>query len=388
LPARHAGILSLLLAFNPVSIYQLFSFYVDGQLASCLVILVCLLLLLVRQFDALLLLPLAMVTVLLINLKLNGPIYLVTLLGGYLVWVWTQKRVERWQVTAGLFAAGLIGMVVGYNPYISQYVRAFLATGNPLYPTQWYDLIQIDINTPVGLLNQSRWTRLLLSIFSQSQVGLEAGTLKAPFLIVPQELLNFRHPDTRLGGFGPLFSGALVLCVLIGLGSAWLRRNRASKVSLMVWRNLPASVFPVYVLVLLTATILISDQGWWARYAPQFWMLPVLTASLALTGASVWLRRTAHVLVLVLFINIVLISSVYLALGILDQSTLRQDLARLQAQSAITPLEVNFNEMPMTQWRFNYWQINYLITDQLPVCTDAQELRNVIYSLSIVCADR
>jgi hypothetical protein len=53
----------------------------------------------------------------------------------------------------------------------------------------------------------------------------------------------------------------------------------------------------------------------------------------------------------------------------------------------ITPLEVNFNEMPMTQWRFDRWEVNYRITDKLPVCTERQTLRNVIFSLSIVCGD-
>ncbi|MEO8612835.1 MAG: hypothetical protein ABI690_33380 [Chloroflexota bacterium] len=387
LPARHAAILSFLLAFNPVSVYQLFSFYVDGQLASCLVILVCLLLLLARHFDRLLLLALCMVALYIVNVKLNGAIYLSLLLGGYVLWLWMQRRAERWWVLGSLIVTGLIAVgLVGYNPYISQYVREFLATGNPFYPTQWYELIQIDINTPVGLLNQNRWTRLALSILSQSQVGLEPGTLKIPFFIFPQELLNFRYPDTRLGGFGPFFSGGLILTAIIALAWLWRQRNVFAHIR-SEFRQMSSAAFPGLIVFLLLLNVLISDQGWWARYAPQLWMLPVLTAALALSSSLVWVRRSALALVFTLFINVVLIVCVYVALGVLDQSTLRQDLTQLQVQSVTTPIEVNFNRMPMTQWRFERWNIAYRVTPDLPVCAEGQKVRNVVYSLSIVCGD-
>jgi hypothetical protein len=388
LPVRHAAILSLLLAFNPVSVYQLFSFYVDGQLASCLVILVCLLLLLARRFDRLLLLALCMVTLYIVNVKLNGAIYLALLLGGYVLWLLVRRRDERWWVIRSLVVTGLIAVgFVGYNPYISQYGREFIASGNPFYPTQWYDLIQIEINTPAGLLNQDRWTRIALSILSQAQVGLGPGTLKTPFSFFPEELLNFRYPDTRLGGFGPFFSGALILAAIIALAGVWRRRSAFAQIRTQGFRVMSEAAFPGLILVLLLVSVLISDQGWWARYAPQFWMLPVLTVALALPSASVWLRRMVLVVVFTLFINVILIVSVYLALGVLDQSTLRQELRQLQARSVTTPLEVNFNQMPMTQWRFDSWGIAYHAIHELPVCAEGQKVRNVIYTLSIICSD-
>jgi hypothetical protein len=47
---------------------------------------------------------------------------------------------------------------------------------------------------------------------------------------------------------------------------------------------------------------------------------------------------------------------------------------------------VNFNQMPMTQWRFDQTGIGYhAVIDVLPTCAQGQTLRNVLYSLSIIC---
>jgi hypothetical protein len=377
LPLRHAMVLSLLLALNPVSVVQLFTYYVDGQVASCLTILVCLFWLLESRFDPLVLLAVGLVSLLIISLKLNGAIYLAVLAGGFLVWLWMRRHPYRRRITLWLLASILLAvLLVGYNPFITQYAAKFLSNGDPFYPTQWTTLIRIEPNTPVDLLQRDRFSRLAFSLFAQAQADVKPGSLKLPFMVYPQELLNFRYPDTRLAGFGPLFSGALVLAAGLAAAALWRARKRLG--------SLP---FPAFLLVLIALSVLISDQGWWARYAPQLWLLPVLTAALALSSSWRWLRRGALLLALALFINVTMITVTVVALGMFDQRVARADLAALREQSARAPIEVNFNQTPLTRWRFDRMGIAYHVTEDMPACAPGQTLRNVLHSLSIVCAD-
>jgi hypothetical protein len=376
LPRQHAAVLSILLALNPVVVCQLLNFYVDGQLASCLTILICLMWLLDRSYDGFVLFALCMVSLLIVNLKLNGVIYLAILAGGYVLWLWVHRRPERMRVTLSLLAAGLFAVVVvGYNPFISRYLTNFLSKGDPFYPTDLHSLILVKTNTPSDLLDKDRFSRLAMSLFSQSQVSLDPTTFKIPFTVSPQEFVNFRFPDTRVGGFGPWFSGALLLSLGLGLATLWQARHTLKRLS-----------FPVLLLILIAISIISSDQGWWPRYAPQLWVIPIIIVALVLsTAVSQWLSRGAVLVILVLFINAAIITTIYLALGIADQQTVRQDLAALHAQSLIEPLEVNFNTVPMVQWRFDREGIAYQVVEDLPRCPEGYQHRNVVFSISIVC---
>ncbi|MDF2636377.1 MAG: hypothetical protein K0R78_3251, partial [Pelosinus sp.] len=72
---------SLLLAFNPVSIYQSLSFYIDGQLASLLLCLLALSYQMIRQYDIFVLAGFIMSIGLLVNVKFTGIVYAVACIG-------------------------------------------------------------------------------------------------------------------------------------------------------------------------------------------------------------------------------------------------------------------------------------------------------------------
>ena len=71
--------------------------------------------------------------------------------------------------------------------------------------------------------------------------------------------MHLLSPDPRAGGFGPLYGG----CLLLALASFGL---------ILLGRAPPAAalfpIFPVFLSVGLT-------QTWWARWAPQGWLLPI-----------------------------------------------------------------------------------------------------------------
>ncbi|HSR13342.1 MAG TPA: hypothetical protein VLS90_17990, partial [Thermodesulfobacteriota bacterium] len=87
-----ACLVSLLIAFNPVSIYQSLSFYLDGQLMSLTVILIATLALIYRNPNRFYYVLLFMTVSILVNVKLTAQVYTVILLSGYVFIVWVRRR--------------------------------------------------------------------------------------------------------------------------------------------------------------------------------------------------------------------------------------------------------------------------------------------------------
>src|SRR5512132_1725369 len=82
-----------------------------------------------------------------------------------------------------------------------------------------------------------------------------------------EELLLYGTPDARLGGWGPLFSGALVLS--LGVATLLFARSRRGRAALGL------------VLGAVIASMLTNRECWWARLAPQLALVPVAVALFA-----------------------------------------------------------------------------------------------------------
>ncbi len=380
LSRRMVILFSLLLALNPVTIYQLFSNYVDGLLASCLLMLLLLFVLLDHRVEWGTLLTLLLLSVIILNIKLSAALYWGVIVGGYLLWRWFTRRQGFVRLLATVFLSGLIGTGwVGFNPYISQYVTNQITHQNPFYPTTWDALINLQSNTPAGLAEADRFGKLFLSLFARSAEGLSAPQVKWPFTVNPAELDAFgiTSPETggfgvdvRVGGFGPWFSGALLLSLLIVLLSI-LKPIRDFR--LLAWMS-----------VILLATVAIPSDGWWARYVPQLGFVPVLVALLLLASQpGGWRRWLGYALMLTLALNIGMVSLSYISSIPYDQGRLREQFTRLALESQQSVRIVNFGYFPGVQWRFDQWGIQYQVMVDLP-CGDA-ERENIVYSEAKIC---
>jgi hypothetical protein len=111
-----------------------------------------------------------------------------------------------------------------------------------------------------GFLDLPRPAIFVASVFSMTEVLPEEIRLKPPFAMTRRELRVFEEltPDPRAGGFGPQFSGAMLLA---GIGCTAL---------LLLCQ-------PIYGpgLFLALTAILSSyfSQLWWARWTPQNWLI-------------------------------------------------------------------------------------------------------------------
>lgn len=349
---RPAIYLTFLMVLNPVSIVQIFSFYIDVQLACYITILISLILLLeFTEPKSMLNLSLMVISILLINIKLNGAVYLVIFVVGYLGWQLWHRQFKpalnyiRW--LAGGFVLGVL--IVGYNPYITQYVTQTFQHGNPFYPTQWDGLFLITPNTPANLIGKDRFTKMGISLFSASSDSKLEANPKVPFTVSRRELNAFLSANVRSAGFGPFFSGVLLLCLLTIVIFFIYSRN-SFKISLTFFLS-----------AMVVFSSLIVSEGWWARYAPQFWLAPILL-TLAITTL-----RTQRLVQLInyfaigtLAVNVIMICTVYLAYIYPEQMRYQNDMKVIKTWTEQNGnLPIYSAEFPITQLRLEESNIPY-----------------------------
>jgi hypothetical protein len=188
-------------------------------------------------------------------------------LGAAIIYVWLRSK--NFKKAIPFVSTAAVSMIVavflvGYNPFLTNYFKY----QDPLYP---WGILRIDpkLNQQTILQNDrppdfkelNRFVRFFRSVFSASTYEVSKSELKIPFSLTLKEIIAFQAPDVRLGGFGPLFSGAVIVSGISLVIISILFKDR---------RN---------IMLLVTGVILISvfitDEGWWARYAPQFWLIPV-----------------------------------------------------------------------------------------------------------------
>jgi len=261
---RYKFIFSFLISCNPISVHQLFTFYVDGQVASLIVILLSSIFLYLKDQEQAL--PVIISSgIILSNMKFTGLIYSIIFLGSGLTFlIFQRKRVIQY-----LFASTIIIVVsifiVGYNPYY----RNITEHGNIFYPLLGSDKVNImgGVNAPLSFAKKSNIIKLLEADFSNSrnvhgQSVMSEPSLKIPFSFKISEWTVFKSHDVRMGGFGPLWSGILLIAILgIGIGFK---------------NNVPGRKYYLLMICVIFLSVLIIPEGWYARYAPQFWLIPLI----------------------------------------------------------------------------------------------------------------
>ena len=205
-----------------------------------------------------------------IQVKFTGLVYVAIFFAGFIALLAWQKRPLRKPLYVALLALGLGTFVFGKNPYVFN----IFENGHPFYPFFGrgdFPKITMTNTTPPEFLEANRVVNLAASIFSRSCDWPPQSTLKAPWQVDRNEWTAFEEPDVLTGGFGPLFPAALVLSLaLLAMG---------------VWRGGAAPWTTTAVILIIIGSVLPVSACWWARYAPQVWLVPLV--ALAPLGGAV-----------------------------------------------------------------------------------------------------
>jgi hypothetical protein len=345
--------IALATAANPVVLYQMHSFFVDGQLAGLCTLLAVLSLEWFREPRSPTLVLVGACIVLLANVKFTGLVYAISLGGGLVA----LASLGGWSRQAGRYAAaGLVSvaiavLVVGYQPYVTNY----RAHGNPFYPALARDAAaeaatkrQFEIWAPPQFMAMGRLEKLTRSLFAESAGAEAMPRWKAPFTVSKGELYIFFNTEPRYGGFGPLFGSVLAVTLVGYLFAARVMARR-------VWTAGAALA------LLMALSALLNPEAWWARLSPQLWLVPLILLSAVALGALGWVRRAAAILVLLLLGNSALVAALSWGRAVEKNLAFRTQLARLQTYAASGPVEVTTHPSfrMTTERRLRSWSIDY-----------------------------
>ncbi len=334
-------------ALNPVVIYQSLSFYVDGQLSSLVTALVGLALLMlagVRRHQLLLLVALIVLT---INIKQTGIAYagILTMALLALMYIYRREWLQRTLIAAVI--GGLLGLgVFGYSPYVTNTINH----GNPVYPILGRGDVDFETGQrPPGFDEMNGVNRLLHSTFSEPTIPINApSVLRIPFTMTQDNHISrFRDADIRLGGWGVLFSGALTLS-LLGLLLLFFVPGKSRRVGLIL-------------LGALAVSVLINPEAWWARFAPQWYLVALIPPALLLFGTRLPIRAFGLVIVLVLLVNSSLVAYTYYPYQ-KEITAKHYDYLKLIVDLNL-PITVYFGAFPSNRIRLQEAGISYQAVD-------------------------
>ncbi len=304
---RLSILLSLLISFNPITICQLGTFYNDGLLGNFLILMIISLTLVIskeKTINQKYSYGLYFLTlVLLINIKFTGFVYA----GIYSLFYYSfilfnkQKRKEHLK---NITIIGITSLIIGvFLIGLSTYPKNIKTSSHPFYPLFGENKVDIMTNnTPEELRSKGVLKKFFIANFSETHNSMEkeenSYKLKMPFTFKLEELKYFIGPDVRLGGFGVLFSGILIISTLLIIYTI-IKLKKEKK---------PISIYILPILATMFLIIILEDS-WWARYLPQIYLISVVPI-ISLKNINIEERRKklmTNIIVIILTLNSILI---------------------------------------------------------------------------------
>ncbi len=356
LKKTRAAAIATVVALNPAVISELTTYMVDAVMMSFLTVVTATIFSAFRKPQPVVILVGLLAAIISINAKFTGLVFLCPILVAGLLWCILRSRKWLLPYTALSLLTILLGAAVfGYNPYVTNTIYRH----NPFYPQSGSKAFpSLDDQgkqgiehgeTPKNFLPHNRFARLFLATFGRPgnmpYHHERNSELMWPFAARWADLFYYHYHETRVAGFGPWFSGALLFSLAL---ATWILLKRISGRAVMI-----------LVAITIVGSLLLSPYFWWARYGPQLWLLPILPAMLVFwSPPSRWTLIASWLLVALLTVNAGIVMAVRMKWETNASQTLRQQLTALRE----TDKEIIFN-IPRFKFavegRLKAWGIPY-----------------------------
>ena len=266
-----------LMVYNPLTVSQIFTLYVDNLLYTCLFgIIVMLFGISDKKYEVSEMIKyfaLFGMIVFCVNIKFTGLAYAgVFCLLFYIIWIIHSiinkdfKRVFVRNTVFYIITCSVAIFLVGFSTYVTNFVD----DGHPLYPLAGENKRDIMTgNQPTAFNKINGVQRLLISVFSKTEniTGNRLPDLKFPFAVYEEEEdIAAVGPDTRIAGFGPLFGGVLCFSAAILTFGLYCLFKLNKYWFAIIMSNI----------VVILTLLLCIEESWWARYSPYFYLVPML----------------------------------------------------------------------------------------------------------------
>ena len=271
---KWAGFIALLLALNPITLAQLFSYYVDGLMGIFFTIQIFLLFMINPKEKTVpwQWMALTAIAAIFVNLKFTGLLCSGVIAAVfYFYWLIVNRKEKDF---VEIFKRNTINFIivfatavfiVGSNSYIKNTVDHL----NPLYPLIGKD--KVDIITtmqPKSFSDKNGVEKFVISLFSRTEnvsYGVKEPYLKLPIKVYRSEIGELFAPDVRMGGFGPLFALILITSVIFIIYNLIIMIKHEKE-------NLKYLYLPFLAIII---TMILVGESWWARYIPQLYLVPI-----------------------------------------------------------------------------------------------------------------
>jgi hypothetical protein len=338
-----------LLAFNPVTFYQLLNTYVDGQLCSfllCFIAIACLLYLDANRYFLILL---AAILIILLNIKFTAIVFGGIFTGGMLLVFFVCKKWQAFKrgfivsALASVFAVG----VVGYFPYMINIIQYhdILYPGLPMLKSEAAKF------TPLRLKDKNQLAKFYISFFSHTDnvhLGMVKDpviTYKIPFTFNKTDIFNASKPYVVLiAGMGPFFSGIFLSALVIFLYWLWRFKNRKEALPIIIIAGT------------LIFSVLIISEAWYVRYVPQLWFFPVVLLMATEFNQAKTLNRIRNFLYGLMLVTLLFCAASF-PFVYYETLKIKYELEQLKASRQVIPVE--FTYFTSNRARFKEWDIPY-----------------------------
>lgn len=297
-PFKAKIILAILTGLNPVALYRLLGMGGDSQMASLMTVAM------IAAFQYTMFREKKVVTVLsivlltLCNLKAVGLVYgpAIVVLSWLAVFIIDRDLQKRFVVYMGAALFLAVG-VIGFKPYITN----IITKGDLFYPalvTETRDTAKLPV--PEEFIHKDRFSKFFVSLFAKSESDPERmPVIKRPFSIDGSEIEAFDDGEVTYGGFGPFFGTVLLIMVLASV--------------LMFKTKRLILLYTLIGAAMILITSLLNPQAWWARSAPQLWLLPItFIVSFFYIHKGEYMAYVRGFLISMLLLNVLIVLNKYI----------------------------------------------------------------------------
>jgi hypothetical protein len=370
-----AGLVALVVAMNPVVMSELTTYLVDGIMIGYLVVAVAAVFSGFKRPQLAVILVGMLGTIASINAKFTGLVFLCFVFAAG--WLWCAVLHREWllRYTGCTALSLLLGTVVfGYNPYVTNTIHRqqpfYPVLGSRAFPSlteQGREGIEL-YETPKNLRGHSRFYRLAYATFgrpgNQPYRREPNAQLMWPFAARPADLFYYKYHEARVAGFGPFFSGA----ILIAMG-LWI---------LLLFQRSKARWAATLAVITIVLSLSISLHLWWPRYGPQLWLLPIVPAAFVIWQArSRMALGVSWGLLSLLLVNAGIVAAVRMSWETDATFTLRHQLADLSQPGRHVEITLGHFQIPVGE-RLKTWGINFQDKGGKERVRDGAELKSVV----------
>lgn len=371
-------IIGVIIVLNPVSWNQIFTFYNDGYLYLTFVLVIIYSIEWLQKKDILTLLALCLSIILMVNTKFTALGYAIIACGiplfiimynnkGNLKNIFSKKYLKLYLsvIAAFIFAVAITGS--------ASYVKNFIDHKHPFYPLAGEGKVDImSYNTPEPFKNLSTVEQFYLSLFSKTTNNRKAALEnKIPFTVTGDEIKESIKVDTRVAGFGPLFSGVIILVILALAKNTHLLFNRKN-------------IYYGIVFGILLLSVVINPEPWWARYIPQFWLIPVVILVLLAANYFKQNKWILYVTLTVFLLNGLLISGNSFKNTLENQNKIEKQLEILQEYSKNEEIAIYFETFLSNRNRLEENGVKFKKIDDLE---EYEYKVNLVSSTTKICTN-